>query len=275
MTDGAPREAYADPEFVIVRMTAVKALGSWEAAGCFQRIAWRCERDGEWTATMQQIADEIGVSVRTAKRITTNLRERGWVTSERVNAYDATLTWKVVWAGQPESANLAPSGVTVGHSGEGHGGPVEGAEPARSESANVALSSSKTEETEETNNTSGEPDERRDLNEGREDVDRVCAHLAQRLRERDVTIKDPSSKRWRDAARLLMDADGRTETQVHNMIDWCQQDDFWRAVVHSLPNLREHYSKMRDHALRGSGDLSNRQVAPDSPGREQRLAAWQ
>lgn len=289
MTDeplGAPREAYADPDFVIVRMTAVRALGSWEAAGCFQRIAWRCEREGFWRATMAEIAAEIGVSERTAKRITKTLRDLGWVTSERTDPYNATLTWTVIWAGQTESATQALSVVTGGPSGAGQAGPVEpsseaspeGATVARSESDNLALSPlTETGKTKETKSGADAP--RRDLNANRPDVQRVCDHLGQALRARDVTVADGAerSKRWMDAARLLMDADGRTETQVHNMIEWSQADPFWRCNIHSMPNLREHYSKMRDKALADKGKpVENRHTLPDdSPNRQARLDAWQ
>lgn len=93
---GAPREAYAPRHFIMLSMVAVKELGSWEAAGCFQRIAWRAERDGFWRATMAQIAEEIGVSERTAHRITKKLRDIGWVTADRENSWEATLTWRII-----------------------------------------------------------------------------------------------------------------------------------------------------------------------------------
>lgn len=168
---GAPREAYAPRHFIIVSMAAVKALdGSWEAAGCFQRISWRAERDGYWRATMQEIADEIGVSVRTAKRITTKLREVGWVTADRDNTWESTLTWRPVFADEsatvalpsddeetagqePEgqsdpsgSANVAPSGVPPV-------APSASAEVAPPQSANLASSPSS--ETAKTNNETG------------------------------------------------------------------------------------------------------------------------
>jgi hypothetical protein len=93
----------------MVSMTAVRELdGSWVTAGCFQRIAWRTERDGYWTATMQEIADEIGVSVRTAHRITQRLRDLGWITGERENRWDPTLTWRVIWAPTPGAREAAP-----------------------------------------------------------------------------------------------------------------------------------------------------------------------
>lgn len=96
-------------------------------------------------------------------------------------------------------------------------------------------------------------DERQDEGDPvREDVERVCAHLAEKVEANGS--KPPSiGKTWRDAARLLMDTDGRTERQVHNMIDWCQADQWWRSRVLSMPKLRSSYDSMRLQALDQQG----------------------
>jgi hypothetical protein len=56
--------------------------------------------------------------------------------------------------------------------------------------------------------------------------------------------------KWRDAARLLLDRDGRTFDQVTRAIDWCQDDEFWRANILSMPKLREKYDQLRQAAGR-------------------------
>ena len=123
-------------------------------------------------------------------------------------------------------------------------------------------------------NTGDESPERRDLNEGRADVDRLCGLLSARLTGRQV--KHTVTKAWRDAARLMMDSDGRTERQVQNMIEWSQTNTFWMSNIHSMPTLREKYDRMRDQALRDTPAApANLHHAPaESPGRQARLAAW-
>jgi hypothetical protein len=78
----------------------------------------------------------------------------------------------------------------------------------------------------------------------REDVERLCTHLADRI-EANGSKRPAINKKWRDSARLLMDADGKSEQQVRNMIDWSQSDRFWRGVILSMPKLREKYDQMR------------------------------
>lgn len=108
----------------------------------------------------------------------------------------------------------------------------------------------------------------KDLNADRDDVDRVCNHLSERLTERQV--RHSITKAWRTAARLMMDADGRTEQQVHNMIEWSQHDAFWCSNIHSLPTLREKYDRMKDQAMRSAnGSVPSNLYDPPGPHRDE------
>ena len=80
--------------------------------------------------------------------------------------------------------------------------------------------------------------------ERRDDIERVCKHLADRI-QGNGSKRPRITKTWRNAARLLMDTDGRTEDQVHRAIDWCQGNSFWRRNVMSMPKLREQYDRLR------------------------------
>ena len=86
----------------------------------------------------------------------------------------------------------------------------------------------------------------------RDDIERVCKHLADRI-EGNGSKRPRITRTWQDSARLLMDADKRTEAQVHTAIDWCQDDEFWRSKVMSLPKLREKYDQLRLEAQRQGG----------------------
>ncbi|MGW2130428.1 hypothetical protein [Streptomyces coelicoflavus] len=83
----------------------------------------------------------------------------------------------------------------------------------------------------------------------RDDVERVCTHLADRI-EGNGSKRPTITKAWRTAARLMLDKDGRTEEQIHGAIDWCQNSDFWRSNVMSLPKLRDKYDTLRLQATR-------------------------
>ena len=83
------------------------------------------------------------------------------------------------------------------------------------------------------------------------DVEQICRHLADRI-EANGSKRPTISKAWRDAARRLIDRDGRTVEQIIRAIDWCQDDDFWRSNILSMPKLREKYDQLRLAAQRGA-----------------------
>lgn len=83
----------------------------------------------------------------------------------------------------------------------------------------------------------------------RPDVDRLCEHLASCI-EANGSRRPNITRRWRDAARLMLDNDGRTEKQVMAAIDWSQAHEFWRTNIMSMPKLRERYDQLRLQAMR-------------------------
>ena len=89
----------------------------------------------------------------------------------------------------------------------------------------------------------------------RQDVEAICEHLADAI-ESNGSKRPTITTRWRSAARLMLDKDGRTEDDVHAAIEWAQRDEFWRANILSLPTLRDKYDQLRLQAQRKSGGTS-------------------
>lgn len=79
--------------------------------------------------------------------------------------------------------------------------------------------------------------------EQRQDVLSLCDRLATAMRARDPKAKvAPRSRKWLDAARLLLDVDGRTVDEAERAIDWTQADSFWAGVIESMPKLRAKFT---------------------------------
>lgn len=91
----------------------------------------------------------------------------------------------------------------------------------------------------------------------REDVDRLCAHLADRIQE-NGSNRPTVGKTWHTAARLLLDVDGRSEAEAHQAIDWCQADEFWRGNILSMPKLRQKYDQLKLQAQRKHSSSTSR-----------------
>jgi DNA-binding transcriptional ArsR family regulator len=74
----------------------------------------------------------------------------------------------------------------------------------------------------------------------------LCRRLAELMLANDPKAKvEPESKRWLDAARLLVDSDGRHFEEALAVLEWCQRDEFWRTNVLSMPTFRKQYAKLR------------------------------
>jgi len=83
----------------------------------------------------------------------------------------------------------------------------------------------------------------------RPDVEALCIQLADRI-EANGSQRPRITKKWRDAARLMLDRDGpggkgRKPEDVAKAIDWCQADDFWQAHILTMQKLREKYEQLR------------------------------
>lgn len=72
----------------------------------------------------------------------------------------------------------------------------------------------------------------------------LCALLAD-LIEANGSKRPSVSKGWLDAARLMLDRDGRELEKAERLLRWCQADEFWRANILSMPKFREKYDQLR------------------------------
>ena len=77
----------------------------------------------------------------------------------------------------------------------------------------------------------------------RPDVEGILDYLDERV-VANGTKKPGRNKTNRDAARLLLDVDGKTVDQVRRAIEWATADDFWRVNVRSASALRKHYDAL-------------------------------
>jgi hypothetical protein len=91
------------------------------------------------------------------------------------------------------------------------------------------------------------PSRGRKSEQPRADVDRLCERLADRIADngRPAHLLGWPSDAWRRECRLLLDRDGRDPAEAERLIDWCQNDPFWRSNVLGMPKFRERYDQLR------------------------------
>jgi hypothetical protein len=115
-------------------------------------------------------------------------------------------------------------------------------EPRPSETQALSLSESKTDETEDSVRV-------REPHPSDAVAMALCERLAHNI-ELNGSKRPTITKRWHDAARLMLVKDGYLVRDIETLIDWSQNDEFWRANILSMPKLREKYETLRLQAQR-------------------------
>lgn len=208
------------------------------------------------TPSLKVLAGETGLDESTVKRHLASLEAAGWLERLRPSLEDARLrsvrTRYRLSLPKGGAQEAPPQGAECTPQGAEEALPGRTVRPIKEE---VRSSSDLNPSSSEKPTKTPKPEPHRP------DVEKVCEHLADRIAgngSKRPTITDG----WRTAARLLIDRDGRTVDQVLNAIDWCQNDDFWRTVILSMPKLRTRYDQLRLAAQRVGARASPASTAP-------------
>ncbi|WP_426554594.1 Replication protein O [Bacillus safensis] len=68
--------------------------------------------------------------------------------------------------------------------------------------------------------------------------------LYQKILENNPQAKKPNLEKWASDFRLIRQIDKRTDKQVKYLIDWTQQDSFWKSNILSPASLRKQFDKL-------------------------------
>lgn len=226
---------------VKARAKALAETGAWErAAGGYYVKAWL-----RWNKSREDILDE-------AKRDADRKGSQG---------PDQPLPPEPPPGDEPSSdPYMLPlsDGIPNGNQSESNGNkaPVRTGSHARG-SARAPSSSISSSTPDQEKNPSPDADaSHADSDEGpnrddpgyREDADALCA-LLERLIIANENKPPKVTNRWRQQARLLIDDDKRDYDQARRLIEWSQQDRFWRINILSMPTFRTQYDKLRLKAI--------------------------
>lgn len=64
-------------------------------------------------------------------------------------------------------------------------------------------------------------------------------YLFDKIKENNPKAKEPNFKQWIVHTDKILRLDNYAPQQVKNVIEWCQQDDFWKPNILSTKKLRE------------------------------------
>lgn len=106
----------------------------------------------------------------------------------------------------------------------------------------------------------------------------LATHILDNYPNQHVTDKHVAQ--WADEIRRMREADKRDRHEIRAVIEWCQQDTFWRANILSAKSLRKHYDrlqvKMTEEGRRGQAGGNARTVSgrQSAPGRNPSSVDW-
>lgn len=86
----------------------------------------------------------------------------------------------------------------------------------------------------------------------RDDVEQLCARVADHTAANSNQPRPTITKRWRDHARLLLDKDLAAENDplglALRVADWAAANTFWSSNILSMPKLRQEFARLRIQA---------------------------
>lgn len=110
------------------------------------------------------------------------------------------------------------------------------------------------------------------------DEDSVYYQLALRLYEKilenNPEHKKPNLQNWANDVRLMMERDNRTEEQIAYLIDWVQNDSFWKSNILSIKKLREKYDQLVIRVKEDIKRQNKQSIKKEMPRAYQSLQDW-
>lgn len=73
---------------------------------------------------------------------------------------------------------------------------------------------------------------------------KLAKRLFEHIKQRNPKQREPNWQTWSDDFRKTVELDNRGIAETTNVLDWCQQDDFWKNNVLSPGKLRIQYDQL-------------------------------
>ncbi len=248
------RQTGLDPATVKRNKPALIALG-WIS---FKRPSWKQQSNhetGTYTIAIGRNPEAHGAPSGKSRKSRTKSDP------EAQDAPPVTPDPEAHGAPSPEAHGAPPDGGDKGGPGA-HGAPADGAWCATGE-AHGAPPINRTTDTDNYTDSTYVPDadasapesapkkrvrKKANTDDPRPDVDKLCFRFVELLVENECR-KPEITKEWRDAARLMLDKDGRQLDKAIALLEWTQHHSWWKSRVMSMPKFRIQYDALRMQAV--------------------------
>ena len=69
-------------------------------------------------------------------------------------------------------------------------------------------------------------------------------YLFKEIQNNNPDAKKPNLEKWANEFRLIRERDKRTDQQIKYLINWSQQDSFWKTNILSPASLRKQFDRL-------------------------------
>ncbi|MGE6721073.1 hypothetical protein ACQKGD_27630 [Peribacillus frigoritolerans] len=66
----------------------------------------------------------------------------------------------------------------------------------------------------------------------------------EKIKMNNPAFKEPNFQKWSNDIRLMIERDNRTPEQIKYLINWCQNDNFWKSNILSPAKLRKQFDQL-------------------------------
>lgn len=73
---------------------------------------------------------------------------------------------------------------------------------------------------------------------------KIAKHLFNKIQERHPEHKEPDFQKWAKHADLMVRKDERKKEKIKEVIDWCQDSEFWQNNILSTAKLRSQFDQL-------------------------------
>lgn len=77
-----------------------------------------------------------------------------------------------------------------------------------------------------------------------EDDKNLAVFIFDKIKAVSPHSKLPNFSKWADTIRLMRERDGLTHDVISEVFAWANADDFWKAIILSVENLRDNFVKL-------------------------------
>jgi hypothetical protein len=204
---------------------------------------WRGEKynlePGQFITSLESIVKKSGrgISIQNVRTALKRFKKLGFLTVVPTNKN--TLITIVNWEFYQERENYSTNKIT-----------------SKQQATNKQLTTNKNEK--KINNVNNNSFNDRKVYDSDSVPFNLTIRLLKKIRLHHQEFKEPNLQKWSDDFNTMLENDLRKPEEITYLIDWCQQDSFWKSIILSPSKIRQKYDQLVILSKSERGSSQNR-----------------